>query len=114
MSRSYDFALDVIQLYKRLISDKSEFVMSKQLLRSGTSIGALIKEAEHAQSKRDFLSKMNIALKEANETEYWLTLLYDSDYIDKNIFRNMKDKNVEILRLLISIVKGTKENLKRH
>jgi len=70
MNKSYAFALRVIKLYKYLIAEKKEYVLSKQLLRSGTSIGALLKEGEHAQSKADFLNKMNIALKEANETEY--------------------------------------------
>lgn len=111
MDRSYAFALEIIQLYKHLISEEKEYVISKQLLRSGTAIGALIKEAEHGQSKNDFLSKMNIALKEANETEYWLMLLCDSGYIEKKIFDDMKAKIVEILKLLISIVKRTKNNL---
>ena len=72
--KSYSFALRCIELYKYLTTKKRELILSKQLLRSGTAIGALIKEAEHAQSKADFLNKMNIALKEANETEYWLML----------------------------------------
>ena len=80
-TKSYSFALKIIQLNKLLLETKREYVMSKQLLRSGTAIGALIKEAEHAQSKADFLHKMNVALKEANETEYWLMLLRDSNYI---------------------------------
>ena len=85
-NKSYAFALRVIKAYKYLGSEQREFVLSKQLLRSGTSIGALIREAEHAESKADFIHKMNIALKEANETEYWLMLLHDSEYIDNNSF----------------------------
>lgn len=113
MKKSYAFALDIIKVFKELQAHKNEFIMSKQLLRSGTAIGALIKEAEHAQSKADFLHKMNIALKEANETEYWLNLLKDSRYLHKLQFENLKENNVEILKLLISIVKSTKKSLYR-
>ena len=80
--KAYTFALRIIKAYKYLSENKREFVLSKQLLRSGTAIGALCREAEHAQSKADFLNKMNVALKEANETEYWLMLLNDSEYIN--------------------------------
>lgn len=113
MDRSYAFALDIIRLYKYLVSEKREYVISKQLLRSGTAIGALIKEAEHGQSKSDFLNKMNIALKEANESEYWLMLLFDSGYIEKETYESFRSKIIEILKLLISIVKSTKINLGR-
>jgi four helix bundle protein len=88
-------------------------VLSKQLLRSGTSIGALIKEAEHAQSKADFLNKMNIALKEANETEYWLLLLKESKYFTEPEFQALNKECGEVIRLLISIVKTTKNKLNR-
>ena len=88
-NKSYAFALRIIKLYKYLLSDKKEFVLSKQILRSGTSIGANVKEAEHAQSKKDFTHKMNIALKEANETEYWLMLLKDSEYISVDSFNSI-------------------------
>ena len=74
MNKSYAFALRVVKLYKYITIEKKEYVLSKQLLRSGTAIGALIKEGEHAQSKADFLNKMNVALKEANETEYWIQI----------------------------------------
>ena len=83
MGKSCAFALRIIKLYQYLTAEKKEYVLSKQILRSGTGVGALIKEAEHAQSKADFINKMNIALKEANETEYWLMLLKDSHYIWK-------------------------------
>ncbi len=108
--KSYDFALRIIKLYKFLVSEKKEYVLSKQVLRSGTSVGALIKEAEHAQSKADFVHKMNIALKEANETEYWLMLLKDSDYIDKNSFNSIHPENIELIKLLVSIVKTSRLN----
>lgn len=108
--KSYAFALRVIKAYKFLSEKKREFVLSKQMLRSGTAVGALVREAEQAQSKPDFISKMNIALKEANETEYWLLLLKDSDYIDKKSFESMHSDCAEVIKLLISIVKTTKEH----
>ncbi len=108
MNKSYAFALRIIKLYKYLVSEKKEFVLSKQLLRSGTAIGALIKESEHAQSKADFINKMNIALKEANETTYWLQLLKDSDYINEKEFDSIFPDSEELLKLLVSIVKTTK------
>ncbi len=109
--KSYAFALRVIKLYKLLSGERKEFVLSKQLLRSGTAVGALIKEAEHAQSKADFLNKMNVSLKETNETEYWLRLLKDSDYISLREFNAINDDSLEIIRLLASIVKSTKESI---
>ena len=111
MDKSYTFALRIIKLYKYLIAEKKEYVLSKQILKSGTSIGALVKEAEHAQSKADFLNKMNIALKEANETEYWLMLLKDSKYIDGKSFDSIHPDCSELIKLLASIVKSTKKSL---
>lgn len=111
--KSYSFAIEIVWMYKSLSELKREFVLSKQLLRSGTAIGALIKEAEHAQSKADFLNKMNIALKEANEVEYWLLLLKDTGYITIDEFTKINKKSADILRLLISIVRTTKVNLNR-
>jgi four helix bundle protein len=107
-TKSYAFALRVVKIYKYLSTDKKEFVLSKQLLRSGTAIGALVKESEHAQSKADFISKMSIALKEANETVYWLMLLKDSDFINTKQFDSINEDAVKILKLLISIVKTSK------
>ena len=111
--KSYSFAIRIVNLYKYLSNEKKEFVLSKQLLRSGTAIGALIKEAEHAQSKADFLNKMNIALKEANETGYWLMLLKDTTYLSIEEFDSINDDCISILKMLISIVKTTKQNLKK-
>lgn len=111
--KSYSFAIRVVKMYVFLSKEKQEFVLSKQLLRSGTAVGALIKEAEHAQSKADFLNKMNIALKEANECEYWLMLLKDTNYINEKEFNSICNDCKEIIRLLIAIVKSTKSNLKR-
>ena len=113
MSKSYAFALRVIKLYKYLIYEKKEYVLSKQLLRSGTSIGALIREAEHAQSKADFLNKMNVALKEANETQYWIELLRDSEYLSITESQSIIEESSELIRLLASIVKSTKASLKK-
>lgn len=108
--KSYAFALRIIKAYKFLSSEQREFVLSKQLLRSGTAIGALIREAEHAESKADFIHKMNISLKEANETEYWLMLLHDSDFLDEKVFRSIINDCRELIKMLISIIKTTKGN----
>lgn len=108
MNKSYAFALRIVKLYKYLVYEKKVYVLSKQLLRSGTSIGALVKEGEHAQSKADFLNKMNIALKEANETQYWIELLRDSGYLSSEESLSIYDNANELIRLLASIVKSTK------
>lgn len=103
--KSKKFAVRVIRLYQHLTDQKREFVLSKQLLRSGTSVGANVREAERAQSKKDFTSKMNIALKEAAESEYWLELLHETDYLTASEFDSMAKDCGELNRLLISIVK---------
>ncbi len=105
LCKSKTFALKIIRLYRYLSEEKKEFVLSKQILRSGTSIGANAKEAVVAQSRPDFYSKLHISLKEANETEYWLELLYESGYIDKNMFNSMYSDNKELLKILTSILK---------
>ena len=106
--KSKDFAVRVINLYKYLCSDKKEYVLSKQLVRCGTSIGANAHEAINAQSRADFISKMNIALKEANETEYWLELLHRTDYLTIDEYQSMKTDCSELCKILISIVKTSK------
>ena len=108
--RSYAFALRVVNAYKYLTTVKGEHVMSKQLLRSGTSVGAMMHEAKFAQSRADFVSKASIALKEANETQYWLRLLHDSGYIDDATFVSMFDDAQQVTAILVSIVKSTKAN----
>ena len=108
VNKSKFFALRIIKLYKYLQSEHKEFVLSKQILRSGTSIGANVKEAIRGQSKPDFYSKMNIALKEASETEYWLELLYESNYIDKTSFDSIYNDCQELLKLLVAITKTQK------
>ena len=110
--KTYAFALRIIKAYNFLTS-KNEYVLSKQLLRAGTSIGANCREATYAQSKMDFINKLSIALKEANETIYWLELLHDSDFIDDKSFNSIHDDGLEILKLLISIIKTSKENLQK-
>lgn len=108
VDKSKAFALRIIKLYKYLCKDRNEYVLSKQLLRSGTSIGANIKEAIRGQSKPDFYAKLNIALKEASETEYWLELLHESDYIESPAFRSIYADCQELIRLLVAITKTQK------
>jgi len=107
-TKSFAFALRVVKLAKHLQGEKKEFVLSKQVLRSGTAIGALVREAEHAESKADFIHKMTIALKEANETLYWLELLHQSEYLTKQSFESIRIDSEELLKLLFSIVKTSK------
>jgi len=111
--KSYEFALRIIKAYKFLSTEQREFVLSKQMLRSGTAIGALIREAEHGESKPDFIHKMSIALKEANETEYWLMLLHDSDFFDDKSFSSIVADCQELIKMLISIIKTSKDNNKK-
>lgn len=105
--KSYKFAIDIVNIYKKLQLDK-EYVLSKQLLRSGTSIGANVMEGLRGSSRKDFVHKMNIALKEANETEYWIRLLQDTGYLDKNL--SLLSDCKELCRILNAIVRTTKEN----
>ena len=109
-NKSYAFALRIVRLSQYLQSEKKEFVLSKQILRSGTAIGALIREAEYGQSKTDFIHKMTIALKEANETEYWINILKDTDYIDEKLFKSLSGDCNELIKLLIASVKTAKSN----
>ncbi len=108
--KSFQFAIEIVNLYKTL-ADKKEFVLSRQMLRSGTSIGANVREAEHAQSKADFIHKLSISLKEANETEYWLELLFETQYISELEFQNMRPKIIELLKLLTSIINTSKNKI---
>ena len=108
--KSMSFAVRIVNLYKFLAQEQKEFVLSKQLLRSGTSIGANVREAEQAQSRADFICKLNIALKEANETEYWLELLFKTNYINQSQFESINNDCVELNKILISILKTTKIN----
>jgi len=107
-TKSYAFALRIVKLYKYLVKDHKEYVLSKQLLRSGTSVGALVRESEYAQSKSDFIHKLSIALKEANETEYWLMLLNDADYLNDKMYQSIKPDIIELLKLLTAIINTSK------
>ena len=112
--RSYQFALRIVKAYNFLTRQQNEFVLSKQMLRSGTSIGAMMREAKFAQSRADFINKVSIALKEANETLYWIELLHDSEYIDDKTFDSIHNEADEITSILASIVKTTKENTEKY
>ncbi|MBQ8849014.1 MAG: four helix bundle protein [Clostridia bacterium] len=105
--KSFDFAIRIVKLYEHLTKTKKEFVLSKQLLRSGTSIGANVSEAQHGQSKADFNAKMNIALKEAEETYYWLRLMHKTEYITDIEFNSIYPDIKEIIRILTAICKAT-------
>ncbi|HET6245886.1 MAG: four helix bundle protein [Bacteroidetes bacterium] len=107
-TKSLEFALLIIKVGQYLQIEKKEYILSKQAIRSGTSIGAIIQESEHAQSKADFIHKLSISLKEANETEYWIELLFKSGYIDINCYNELDISIKELLRLLISIIKSSK------
>lgn len=106
--KSFAFALRVVTCYKFLVENK-EFVLSKQLLRSGTAVGALVREAEHAESKADFIHKMAIAQKEANETKYWIELLYQSNYLDASQYDSIIIDIKELNKILASIIITSKE-----
>jgi len=108
--KSYAFAIRIVNLSRYLQTDKREFVLSRQILRSGTAIGALIHEAKFGQSKADFVNKMNIALKEANETDYWLRLLKDNDFISQTQFDSLRPECNELIAMLVSTVKTSKRN----
>ena len=106
---SYRFALRIVKLNEYLHT-KRHFVLAKQILRSGTAVGALVSEAQYAQSRSDFVHKMHIGLKEANETRYWLRLLYDSGYLDVQTFESLKQDLESIIRILTKIINTSKKS----
>ena len=108
--KSKALAIRIIRFVRYLQTDKKDYVLSNQILRSGTSIGANVRESKNAQSTADFVNKLSIALKEADETAYWLELLFESNTIDKTIFNSLYDDNKEHIALLTSIIKTTKNN----
>jgi len=110
--KSFSFAIRIVKLYQYLTNDKKEYILSKQILRSGTSIGANISEAQQGQSKKDFLMKMNISLKECSETKYWIELLAATGYIDEKMQLSIYEDCIELEKLLTAIVKKTAENVK--
>ncbi len=111
--KSFVFAVKVVRLNKILIENKREYILSKQLMKSGTSVGALVRESEHAESRPDFIHKLSIALKEANESMYWLDLLKETDYIKNNTYESFKINCQELIKLLVSIIKTSKTKLKK-
>ncbi len=111
VDKSKAFAIRIVKLSQYLSLDKKEYVLSKQVLRSGTSIGANVKEAIRAQSKADFISKMSIALKEASETEYWLELLHETGYITENQFNSIIPECVEVIKIITSIINSAKKEV---
>ncbi|MBC8311059.1 MAG: four helix bundle protein [Candidatus Marinimicrobia bacterium] len=108
---SYQFALKIIKLTQNLQIEKKEYIISKQLLKSGTSVGACIRESQFAESSADFIHKLAIALKEANESEYWLSLLIDSGYYSHGELESIVDKNISLIKMLTAIIKTKKKNL---
>ena len=108
--KSFRFAVRIVRLYQYLSDNKKEYVLSQQLLRSGTSIGANVSEAQQAQSKADFISKMAVALKETTETKYWLRLLYETDYLNQREHTAIHGDCVEIEKLLTAIVKASRQD----
>ena len=109
-SKSRDFAIRILNCYNFLVAVNRELVMSKQLLRCGTSIGANTRESKNAQSRMDFLNKLNIALKEADETEYWLDLLHETKYLDDKQYDSLNNDCKELIAILVTIIKKIKEN----
>ena len=111
--KSYAFASRIVKTYKLLADEKREYVLSKQLLRSGTSIGANVEEALAGSSAADFIHKLNIAAKEARETSYWLRLLHDNEFLDSQIFNSLHTENQELMKILSSILLTTKANIQK-
>lgn len=111
VAMSFDFAIRIIELYKLLSSDRREFVLSKQLLRSGTSVGAMVRESQNAESKLDFIHKLAVAQKECDETHYWLELLHVSKYITDDEFVSYSEPALSLLKLIKRIIVSTKQNL---
>lgn len=111
-TKSFDFAVRIVKLYKFLKKEHHEFILSQQIIRSGTSIGALIREAEHGESLKDFIHKLTIGLKEANESKYWLDLLYVTEFITKRMYDSINKDCEELLKLLTASVKTSKSRIK--
>ena len=106
---SRNFAIRIVNLYKFLIGVKKEFVMSKQILRCGTSVGANISESVFAQSRQDFISKLSISLKEASETKFWLDILHETDFITDSQFESLNEDNSKLIGTLVNIINSTKK-----
>jgi len=111
--KSYAFAIRAVNLSQYLTKEKKEYVLSKQILRSGTSVGALVSESEFAQSHADFINKLTVSLKEANETKYWINLLHDTNFISESMHISLLNDIEEVLKLLVSIIKKLKTKSKK-
>jgi four helix bundle protein len=109
--KSFAFALRIVKLYQFLMKEHHEFVFSKQTLRSGTAIGALVRESEHGSTKKDFIYKLTVALKESSETEYWLELLHADGYIEKKLFTSIKLDCEELIKLLVASIKTARSKI---
>ena len=107
--KSFAFAVRIVKLYKYMCDEKREFTLSKQLLRSGTSVGAMVREAEYAETTKDFLHKLAVAQKEINETIYWLALLQETGYLESNHYESINADAIEIIKILTSIIRSTKK-----
>ena len=107
--KSYAFAIRIVKLYKYLVDNKKEYTLAKQILRSGTSVGALVRESEQGESKADFIHKLAIALKEANETDYWLNILKDTSFIKEKMFNSLSKDCIELEKLLTTIIKSSRK-----
>ena len=110
LTLSRSFGSRIVKLYRYLITEHKEYILSKQIVRSGTSVGANIHEARYAQSRSDFISKMHIALKEASETEYWLFLLYDGGYLQASLYESLQQDCASLIRLLTAILNTSKKS----
>jgi four helix bundle protein len=113
-NKSFSLAIEIVQLYKYLVDEKREYVMSKQLLRAGTSVGAIVRDSQNAESKMDFVHKLGIAQKECDETLYWLELIQASGYPDEQKFKACYQQASEVLKILKSVILTTKQNLKKN
>lgn len=109
--KSFAFAIRIVKLYQYLVAEKKEYVLSKQLLRSGTSVGALVREAQNAESKADFIHKLGIAQKECDETSYWLELLKETDYLNNDEFESINGNAVELLKIIRSSILTIKQKI---
>jgi four helix bundle protein len=111
-TKSFDFAIRIVKLSRYLKERQSEYQLSQQILKAGTSVGAMVREAEHAESRKDFLHKLNIGLKEINESIYWLDLLFATDYLSKRMYESIKKDSLELLKMLIASIKTIKASNK--
>ncbi len=112
LDKSFDFALSIVRMVRSLQAEYKEYVLSKQVMRSGTAVGALVREAQNAESKKDFIHKLSIAQKECDETLYWLELIYQSDFINSDIYDDLYPRAQELLRIIRSAVITSKRNLR--